>query len=359
LDNTRALMPLKTKIRLHEDISFKASLRLTKFLKEKKINCPLKNYSIFKKLRNCVMSEANFAFKYSNCFDFRSYMKIFEQLPNKQRNILSQAILIQSTRPVPVHKSHFNRSSPIIIAIAPSLIGSAVIFKYLEIVEKLNIIVVFTENLSSSQLRQKMFYEGSGDLIVLPLTSAHIFIFKTTRFYYVPIRLLPRGTHGLVLPGSFYSVHSDRFDGTDFISIGNLTARSYFGQLTVLGLLNRNQLMGDSLSICSIESVQSILDANFGIVTFFPIDKIIDNFGLGYRLQLDHLEVSSSESVLFAKEHLSKSEVFSLELQYWISKALEAIKNRYVLKLVVDTLFCDNTFMNVMTETVRAIGKVG
>jgi hypothetical protein len=116
--------------------------------------------------------------------------------------------------------------------------------------------------------------------------------------------------------------------------------------------------MGESLSICSMESVQSILDANFGIATFFPIDKIIDNFGLGYRLQLDHLEVSSSESVLFAKEHLSKSELFSLELQYWISKALEAMK-RYVLKLVVDTLFCDNRFMNVMTKTVRAIGKVG
>jgi hypothetical protein len=243
------------------------------------------------------------------------------------------------------------------VVIAPSLIGSAVIFKYLEVVENLNIIVLFAENLSSSQLRQRMFYEGSEDLIVLPLTSAHIFIFKTTRFYYVPIRLLPRGTHGLVLPRSFCSIHFNGFDRTDFISIGSLTARSYFGQLATLGLLHQNQLMDESLSIYSIESVQSILDANFGITTFFPIDKMINTFGLGYRLQLDHLEVSSSESVLFAKEHLSKSEVFLQELQYWISKALKALKNRYVLRLVADTLFCDATFMKVMTETADAIGK--
>ena len=349
------LIPLEKTLTLKGQLSLRNNI--VRYINSSPFNMnhPLSVSAYFEKIKVSVENEARFSINSANVFDFRNYLTITDSLTKSQKSIMKRLLAGFQVSQITPKCNFFTARNPIIVKIPPSLIGASAIFKYLQIFEGLNISVIFDSELSVLHLRESMIEEKIEDIIVLPLTSSHRYFKETSKFHYVPVQQMPRGTHGLVKPIQRGNGRPCHLDKTPFITLGQTTAKSYFEKLSHIGVISSKQLSEEKVSQLYAENVISIFDDGCGIAAFFPFDRLLGEMGLGERLLLDNLEVSSIETILFAKRYLGDSQGFTQELQYWVMKAINQLKEPKILDLIVYSLFCDNDFSDVMANAVSKL----
>ncbi|CAN0500235.1 unnamed protein product, partial [Laminaria digitata] len=228
----------------------------------------------------------------------------------------------------------------------PSLLGTVVLFEYLRTIEGFDIDIKYIKSFSGTTERKRLKEVTDADLVTLPLITSTFFLKANPKSPYVPIMVLPRGTHR-VLANNRGKQSKLQDKGATFLLLGtqNGTAVRYLNDLGDLGLVDVGQV--DKI-VCSEDLLLDHLksrDDSVRSVLYFPYNifyKII--YSMHYLDSLK-LEVASKESYLFASPRIHYDESILSALLYVLHCALNKLKARDdLVELVVDLIFRDQDY---------------
>ena len=305
----------------------------------------------------CLNDELRFAFETYDRFDFRNYLAIGDNLATGTERAFAQAFSLHTGRKRKPALSHFAASKPLTLCTSVSLLGPVAIFTHLRHRLSLSIELTLTQTLSTGPLRNAMSEEGPYDLIVLPLSSAQSYLSSVSNPPYWPVQLMPRGTNSLLkTPAEHYELF-DPSCTSPVVSLGELTGKAYADRLTKIGLLASADISNSTIPVGDGRQAIEAIRAGISVSAFFPYNGLIDSIVKGSRVDLSHLEVSSTESILFVRRSLVSKPGFVEDLRYWIDVSASDLSEQLAREQVVDTLMgdanCGRVLYNALSEFVQ------